>query len=63
MAKRGRPQKKPGYDRDEELNALIATAAELFGEPYDDRIGRSEDAPSIRDVARAMCCCAWNVRK
>ena len=63
MAKRGRPQKKPGYDRDEELNALIATAAELFGEPYDDRIGRSEDAPSIRDVARAMNTSTLSVRK
>lgn len=32
--KRGRPPKKPDYDRDEELNALVTTAAELFAEPY-----------------------------
>ena len=47
MAKRGRPQKKPGYDRDEELNALIATAAELFGEPYDDSVQKMHPASGM----------------
>ena len=53
-AKRGRPKKKPDYDRDKEIEAFQAKAVELFGEPYDDRIERSKDAPSIRDVAAAM---------
>ena len=36
--KRGRPKKKPDYDRDKEIEAFQARAVELFGEPYDDRI-------------------------
>ena len=63
MAKRGRPPKKPDYDRDEELNALVTTAAELFAEPYDDRVERSADAPSIRDVASAMDTTILTARK
>lgn len=63
MVKRGRPKKKPDYDKDEELNALVVTAVELFAEPYDDRIERSADAPSIRDVARAMNTSTQSVRK
>ena len=62
-AKRGRPKKKPDYDRDKEIEAFQAKAVELFGEPYDDRIERSEDAPSIRDVARAMDTTPLRVRK
>ena len=62
-AKRGRPKKKPDYDRDKEIEAFQAKAVELFGEPYDDRVGRSEDAPSIRDVARAMDTTPLRVRK
>lgn len=37
-AKQGRPKRKPGYDRDEEIVALQTKALELFGEPFDDRI-------------------------
>lgn len=62
-AKRGRPKKKPDYDRDKEIEAFQARAVELFGEPYDDRIERSEDAPSIRDVANAMNTTSLRVRK
>lgn len=61
--KRGRPKKKPDYDRDKEIEAFQAKAVELFGEPYDDRIERSEDAPSIRDVAAAMDTTPLRVRK
>ena len=61
--KRGRPAKKPDYDRDEELNALVTTAAELFAEPYDDRVERSADAPSIREVAQAMNTTILTARK
>lgn len=62
-AKRGRPKKKPDYDRDKEIEDFQARAVELFGEPYDDRIERSEDAPSIRDVANAMNTTPLRVRK
>ena len=62
-AKRGRPKKKPDYDREREIEAFQARAVELFGEPYDDRIERSEDAPSIRDVANAMNTTPLRVRK
>lgn len=62
-AKRGRPKKKPDYDRDKEIEAFQARAVELFGKPYDDRIERSEDAPSIRDVANAMNTTPLRVRK
>ena len=61
--KRGRPKKKPDYDRDKEIEAFQAKAVEFFGEPYDDRIERSEDAPSIRDVAAAMDTTPLRVRK
>ena len=49
-AKRGRPKKKPDYDREKEIEAFQARAVELFVEPYDDRIEPSEDAPSVREV-------------
>lgn len=62
-AKRGRPKKKPDYDREKEIEAFQARAVELFGEPYDDRIERSEDAPSIRDVANAMNTTPLRARK
>lgn len=62
-AKRGRPKKKPDYDREKEIEAFQAREVELFGEPYDDRIERSEDAPSIRDVANAMNTTPLRVRK
>ena len=51
------------YDREKEIDAFQAKAVELFGEPYDDRIERSEDAPSIRDVANAMNTTPLRVRK
>ena len=53
-AKRGRPRKKPDYDRTEQIDVLLEKAVDLFGEPFDDRKERSEDAPSIREVANAM---------
>ena len=61
--KRGRPKKKPDNDREKEIEAQQQKVIDLFGEPYDDRIGRSEDAPSIRDVANAMDTTPLRVRK
>lgn len=62
-AKRGRPRKKPDYDRTEQINDLLKKTVDLFGEPFDDRKDRSEDAPSIRDVAQAMNTTPLKIRK
>lgn len=62
-AKRGRPKKKPGYDRNEEITALQTRALELFGEPFDDRMECSGVAPSIRDVAAALNTTPLKARK
>lgn len=62
-AKRGRPRKKPGYDRTEQIDVLLEKAVDLFGEPFDDRKERSKDAPSIRDVANAMDATPLKIRK
>lgn len=52
--KRGRPKKKPNYDREKEIDDLIQQAVTLFEVPYDDRDERSPDAPTIKSVAAAM---------
>lgn len=62
-AKRGRPRKKPDYDRTEQIDVLLEKAVDLFGEPFDDRKERSKDAPSIRDVANAMEMTPLKIRK
>lgn len=61
--KRGRPKKKPGYDRDEVIERMIQQGVELFSEPYDDRRERSPDAPTLVDVANAMGTTTLKVRK
>ena len=61
--KRGRPKKKPGYSKTEEIDKLLKTAVTPFVEPYDDRKHRSEDAPTILDVANAMNTTPLKVRK
>ena len=53
-AKRGRPKKKPGYDRTKVIDELLVKAVEFFGMPYDDREERPEDAPTIVSVANAL---------
>ena len=58
-----RPKKKPGYNREVEIADLIATAAALFDAPYDDRIDRPEDAPTIVSVAEEMETTILRVRK
>lgn len=62
-AKRGRPKKKPDYDRDKEIDALEKKVVELFGEPFDDRKERSEAVPSIRNIAKALNTTPITVRK
>ncbi|MDO4326887.1 MAG: hypothetical protein Q4E24_12770 [bacterium] len=62
-AKRGRPKKKPGYDRDKVMDNMLQEAIKLFKEPYDDRQNRSPDAPTLVDVAEAMQTTTLKVRK
>lgn len=62
-AKRGRPKKKPDYDREKEIEALQQKVINLFGEPFDDRVERSEAAPSIREIAKALDTTPLTVRK
>ena len=61
--KRGRPKKKPGYDRDGVIEKMLQEAAVLYKEPYDDRQERSPDAPTLVDVATAMQTTTLKVRK
>lgn len=62
-AKRGRPKKKPDYDREKEIEALQQKVIDLFGEPYDDRVERLVAAPSIRDIAKTLDVTPITVRK
>ena len=61
--KRGRPKKKPGYDRAEVIDDLLVKAVEFFGTPFDDREERPEDAPTIVSVANALQITPIKVRK
>lgn len=62
-AKRGRPRKKPEYDREQNIQDLLNRAVELFGIPYDDRDERPPDAPSISYVAEELKTSRMRVRK
>lgn len=62
-AKRGRPRKKPEYDREQNIQDLLNRAVELFGIPYDDRDERPPDAPSISYVAEQLNTSRMRVRK
>jgi len=53
-AKCGRPKKKPDYDKTEMLDELLSKAVELFEIPYDDRVVRDEDAPTLISVANTL---------
>ena len=61
--KRGRPKKKPGYDRAEVIDDLLVKVVEFFGTPFDDREERPEDAPTIVSVANALQITPIKVRK
>ena len=62
-AKSGRPKKKPGYCREDQIEKLIDEAVSLFGEPYDDRDDRPENAPTIESVAKTLGVTPVKVRK
>lgn len=63
MAKRGRPKKKPDYDKNEKIQEQLAQAVALFAEPYDDRKDRSRTAPSLNEVARKLGTTTIRTRK
>ena len=58
----GRPKKKNGNPL-ESMEQLVARAADLFDEPYDDRDGRDADLPSVRYVAERMDTTVLRARK
>lgn len=62
-AKRGRPRKKPDYDRDEAIKEQLKTVVDLVGEPFDDRKERSADALTLREMADAMQMTPLKIRK
>ena len=51
---RGRPKKKPNVDTQAEIAEMVSQACQLLIEPFDDRIPRSDDLPSINSVAEEM---------
>lgn len=62
-AKRGRPKKKPDYDKNSKIQEQLEIAVSLFSEPYDDRVERSKDAPTLVSVAEAMNTTPIRVKK
>lgn len=62
-AKRGRPKKKPDYDKDSKIQEQLEMAVSLFSEPLDDRKKRSENAPTIASVAQVMNTTPIRVKK
>ena len=62
-SKRGRPRKKPDYDRDEAIKEQLKTVVDLVGEPFDDRKERSADALTLREMADAMQMTPLKIRK
>ena len=51
---RGRPKKKPNVDTSKEVEAMVKEACQLLIEPFDDRVPRSDDLPSMNSVAEEM---------
>ena len=62
-SKRGRPKKKPNYDKQASIQEQLNQAVSLFSEPYDDRDDRPADAPSVHYVAEQMRTTTIRARK
>ena len=62
-AQRGRPKKRPEYNREREINDLIQRVIDLYGTPYDDRDERPPDATSINSIAQQLNISRLKVRK
>lgn len=61
--KRGRPRKNPRYDKNEVISNLLEKVVDLFGEPFGDRVERTYEAPTIREVAMALHTSPLRIRK
>lgn len=61
--KRGRLRKNPSYDKNEVIRNLLERVVDLFGEPFDDRVERAYEAPTIREVAMALNTSPLRIRK
>lgn len=59
----GRPKKKPQYDKTEKMQEEFDKVVALFAKPYDDRLERSYDAPSLNEVANKLGMTTIHVRK
>ena len=59
---RGRPAKKPGYNREAEIKNLIDTAVNLAVEPFDGD-ERDADLPTLTEIADTMETTLLRVRK
>ena len=60
---RGRPAKKPGYDREAEIDTLINTAVDLAVEPFDDMYERDPALSTLTEIAETMETTLLRVRK
>ena len=55
--------KKPGYNREEEIDSLINTAVDLAVEPFDESIERDDSLPTLTEIADTMETTLLRVRK
>ena len=62
-SKRGRPKKKPTYNKQATIQEQLNQAVSLYSEPYDDRDERPMDAPSVHYVAEQMKTTTIRARK
>ena len=60
---RGRPAKKPGYDREAAIQKLIDQVVELAVEPFDEDEGRDDSLPTMSEIAKSMESTFLRVRK
>lgn len=61
--RRGRPEKKPGYNREAEIQNLINTAVKLAIKPFDNQVERDPFLPSLTEIAEDMGTTLLRVRK
>ena len=50
---------KPDYNLKENMDSLINSVVEFYGEPYDDRLSFSYDHVSLRQVAKHFNITVW----
>lgn len=60
---KGRPVKKPGYSREDEIKNLINKAVKLADEPFDEDEDRDPNLPTMTEISDAMGTTYLRVRK